>query len=220
MNSATALLTDDKDGLNLRNLQLAGLKKGFESFFDAREATNTTTGDLVESLSLVWGTAENAFITVTDVAEPLGTDTVEWRIPETMLSDSEEVVELSALIHLLLPDRIVKRIDYLRGLENEPGEEPMSAESLRSFVRFMTNNQGLLDPSVAVTPDGYVQAEWHEGKDKHLVVEFLPGELARYAAITPNIDKPERPNRMSGFLSISGVLDAVSPGGIRDWIFG
>ena len=109
MNSATALLTDDKDGLNFRNLQLAGLTKGFESFFDAREATNNTTGDLVDSFDLVLETAKNAFITITDVAEPLGTDTIEWRIPEIMLLDSEEVVELSALINLLLPDRIAKR---------------------------------------------------------------------------------------------------------------
>lgn len=213
----TALLTDDMDS-NLRNLRWAGLNQGFETLLAEDPEVNKTAGDRYTIVVEASAAAQEAFALV--LPDLPSTASIQWRTPATFLNESQEIDELLILSRPLLSERIADRLAYLHSLDDdlEPDQAPISAGSQKNFMQFMISRRQFTDPSIGVTPDGYIQAEWHLDKDNHFVIQFLPNGYARYVAVAPNSSKPEHPKRMSGFLPFEEVLKAVSPARVTDWV--
>lgn len=104
----------------------------------------------------------------------------------------------------------------LRAYQEDYGQS-LDAESLRTFMSFVSHHPELKRPIITATPDGNLFAEWKgdEGR-RYLGVQFLPTRQVRYVAIRPN---PQHVQciRSSGLVTADQLLAEIASHNVADW---
>lgn len=99
----------------------------------------------------------------------------------------------------------------------EEGDEPLSLESARGFVKLMCNFQKLGEPMIGIFPRGTLAVEWRIADDKHLLVQPLDGECATFALIGPADGESGGRYRLNGRGTIAKVIDTLQKEGVDRW---
>lgn len=99
----------------------------------------------------------------------------------------------------------------------EEGDEPLSLESARGFVKLMCNFQKLGEPMLGIFPRGTLAVEWRIADDKHLLVQPLDGERATFAFIGPADGDSGSRYRLNGRGAIAKVIDTLQREGVDRW---
>ncbi len=101
----------------------------------------------------------------------------------SVLTRSEQILDmLSVMGRSAIADRI-RQLDQMSddGGEDEPLIEPAS---LRALACFLLSERQLVDPEIAVSPNGMLLAEWASAGRGILAMEFLPNDTIRFAAVS------------------------------------
>ena len=107
-------------------------------------------------------------------------------------------------------DSIAKRLEYLQNLTiDDPDEQLIKLESLQRFALFVMGVGNVLpEPEIAVSPDGFAQAEWHIPDYGILVMEFLSSDLIDFAVIESSETSSQSLN-IRGTKSLEDTMDAI-----------
>ncbi len=134
-------------------------------------------------------------------------------------------------------EKIEKLIDYVRGgskiqfaqelavklnflnevVNEDPDEDSISIDSMRSFISFLQNTTNLKCPNVALTPSNEIHAQWRTAPNRHFAAVFLPTGETRFVIFTPNSKDPEMTDRISGLTSVDSLLETVQPHKVLEW---
>lgn len=112
-----------------------------------------------------------------------------------------------------LLDRLEPRIEELSqaALEEESeGQLPLSDHSLRGLAGFLNEiiGRGLhLVPSLVLTYEGEIRAEWRHSPDHRLALEFINSTDLEFVFFYPKPSFPEKTLRTSGSGSVTDFLD-------------
>lgn len=120
----------------------------------------------------------------------------------------------------LIPEKEVLA-DRLTGLLHDYQDDygqSLDAESLHTFIAFVSFHPNLKRPIITATPDGNLFAEWKadEGR-RYLGVQFLPTRQVRYVAIRPNPEHPQLRIRTSGVATTNHLLAEIPTHNVGDW---
>lgn len=99
----------------------------------------------------------------------------------------------------------------------EEGDEPLSLESARGFVKLMCNFQKLGEPRIGIFPRGTLAVEWRIADDRHLLVQPLDGERATFAFIGPADSDSSGRYHLNGRGTIAKVIDTLQREGVDQW---
>ena len=99
----------------------------------------------------------------------------------------------------------------------EEGDEPLSLESVRGFVKLMDIFQDLGEPMLGRFSAGTLSVEWRIADDKLLLVEPLGGDAASFALIGPSLTADADGFRLNGRGKIAEVIHALRKHGIDKW---
>ena len=109
---------------------------------------------------------------------------------------------------------IAERIGQLDRMMADEGEE-LDTTSLWLAADFLGSDHGLGAPQIGTTPAGEIQAVWKVPGDALVVMDFLPGKLVRFAALST--DRQTRPHPAPP--PISGVAEYPrAMGEIREFL--
>jgi len=109
-------------------------------------------------------------------------------------------------------------IEELRSIDDmEPGDEPLSFESVRGFVKLMDIFQDLGEPMLDRFSAGTLSAEWRIADDKHLLVEPLDGDNASFALIGPSPTAGADRFRLNGRGKIADVVATLRNNQVDKW---
>jgi len=111
------------------------------------------------------------------------------------------------------------RLAYLRSPEDmEDDESPLSLESARGFVNFVSDFQDLgKRPMLGLAPSGDLSVEWRLAADKHLGIWPLDGGHVAFAFIGPSSKSGEK-FRLSGKGTIAEVINILREHGVDQWV--
>lgn len=96
--------------------------------------------------------------------------------------------------------------------------QTLDAESLRTFVSFVSLHPELRRPIITATPDGNLFAEW-KGNDgiHYLGLQFLPSRQVRYVAVRPNPKHNHYRIRSSGLVTPDQLVAEIAGHRVLDW---
>ena len=112
-----------------------------------------------------------------------------------------------------LLDRLKPRIKELSqaAREEEPeGQLPLSERSLQGlfgFLNKMIDRDLYLVPSLVLTYEGEIRAEWRSSPDHRLALEFINSSDLEFVFFYPKPSFPEKTLRISGSGSVTDFLD-------------
>lgn len=140
--------------------------------------------------------------------------------PSMDASDLETMIKQVRKSDLSFADELADRLEVLVNVaqEEQPEGLVISADSLRSFVRFLQTETALKQPAVFLTPSGNFRAKWREASNRHLGIEFLSSDDVRFVVFAPDPVHPERTARNSGIMSSEALLQALRPYNVSMWV--
>ena len=113
-------------------------------------------------------------------------------------------------------EALAERIGQLARMIEDEGDE-LDAASLRLAAQFLCSEHGLGAPQIGATPAGEIQAAWKFPGDALVVMDFLPENLVRFAALATVGQDGRRPLPPSGVAA--GVAEqARAMGEIREFL--
>ena len=82
--------------------------------------------------------------------------------------------------HRSISNEVADRLDELRNqlYDRSAGEEPLNFDSVRWFLDYCVRRGAKERPLMTVTPDGIMQGDWCQGKDRRLTIRFFPDGMA------------------------------------------
>jgi len=99
----------------------------------------------------------------------------------------------------------------------DPGDKPLSLESVRGFVKLIDAFRDLGEPMVGRFSAGTLSVEWRIADDKHLLVEPLDGDNASFALIGPSLSAGEDEFCLNGRGKIADVVAALRNHQVDRW---
>jgi len=140
-----------------------------------------------------------------------------------LLSDDDKTIriishirsQLNITFAQQLADRLTSLTDVAK--EEVPQEAPIAPQSLSNFLGFLQSVPNLKCPTVVLSPEKNIRAQWRAGPNRHFVVEFLPTGDARFVIFSPDSNQPEKTIRLSGSTSIDSLLETTEPHGVLSW---
>lgn len=115
-------------------------------------------------------------------------------------------------------DALADRLEGLLQAYLEDYGQALDAESLRTFMAFVSHHPELKRPVITATPDGNLFAEWKGDKGRrYLGVQFLPTRQVRYVAIRPNPRHAPYRIRSSGLVTVDQLLAEITSYDVTDW---
>ncbi len=162
---------------------------------------------------LDWVSRSFSLITIR-TATQTAADVLRWR------STTEIVEDIAASTEICNADRIASRLSYLAEVcrEEAPEQAPISRSSLHDLEHFLRSVPTLDYPSLVVTFEGSIRAEWKGMPSKHLAIEFMGDQTVRFVIIVPDRQRPKQINRASGAAHINSVLELLHPYGLSEWV--
>lgn len=108
-------------------------------------------------------------------------------------------------------DTIAERLKVLHEtILEEQEEKPIVIESLQNFAQFIHEHSSLLpNPTIVITPDGFVQTVWRVHDYGTLVMNFLPSTDIMFAAIFTQYDLTSPRRKISGVLPPRRMMRCV-----------
>ncbi len=107
-------------------------------------------------------------------------------------------------------EKLSKRLRLLKELADEESDQsPMSLASIMDFISFFRSNNSLACPSLVLTRNGHIRAEWRANASRRLAIEFMGERLVRFVIFIPDPDRPNKINYLTGVLSLQSVLDTI-----------
>ena len=138
------------------------------------------------------------------------------------LADMDKVKKL--INHVRLEERIpysreiTDKLNYLfDAVNDDPEEDPISPESMKSFISFFKRTPNLKLPEIVLTPSNEIRAQWRVSNNRHFAVVFLPNEDVRFVLFKPNSKDPDKIDRMSGMTSVDSLFEIVQLHNVFEW---
>ena len=108
------------------------------------------------------------------------------------------------------------RLRYLMSAADEetaqdPGLAPLSVPSLTDFAEFLVAEPRIAKPSLTLTLEGHIRAEWRKDADHRVAAEFTGGGEAQLVVFAPRRNDPATVLRFSKRVSVSALAQAVEP---------
>lgn len=130
------------------------------------------------------------------------------------------IEDLAANTAICNADRIASRLFYLAEVcrEEAPEQAPISRASLHDLEGFLRSVPMLAYPSLVITLEGNIRAEWKGSPNKHLAIEFTGDQTVRFVIFVPDRQRPKQINRASGAAHIDSVLELLHPYGLSEWV--
>jgi hypothetical protein len=116
-------------------------------------------------------------------------------------------------------EHLARRLDSLMGAleeEEEPWAED-SPDSLRQMLLFLRAAPDLRCPIVTITPSATFRAQWQDGQNSHLAVDFLPDGQVRFVVFSPDPLHSDRVQRVSGIVSRPDLMRAIELYKVYRW---
>ena len=137
-----------------------------------------------------------------------------WRVELDRAASAPAIV---AILRAQARQTVADRIDYLHALaRDDPEEQPIALESLRSLARSLLRHRDLPDPEVGVSPNGLAQVEWtlpdvsaNQAGNGLLAMEFLTSPRIRFAALSAPYRAGVDRLTLHGTLGADETFDAV-----------
>lgn len=196
-------------------------KPNFDDVVSNEERFRSVFEELPEKWSHTYITSE--YPSVGKIAErPFETLSKElFELFDKKLPDDDKINELIKYIRnkstLQYREDIAAQLDYLyEEVRDDPEEEAILPDSLIYFINFLQNS-ALSCPDVGLTPLGEIDAEWHEGSNRHFSVDFLPTGEVRYVIFKSNPNDPEKTDRLSGITTTDSLIHTIRPHGVLNW---
>lgn len=92
-------------------------------------------------------------------------------------------------------------------VEEEHEHEPMSADSLRCFVRFLATVPNAHYPDIGLSPDGSLVVEWRLEARATYITEFLPDQRAVVLLILQDAQYPYQYRRITSTVPVGSLRD-------------
>ncbi len=140
-----------------------------------------------------------------------------------LLSDDDKTIKIISHIRSQLnrtfAPQLAERLTFLADVAKEevPQEAAIEPQSLSHFVGFLQSVPNLRCPTVVLSPEKNIRAQWRAGPNRHFVVEFLSTGDARFVIFSPDANQPEKTIRLSGSTSIDSLLETTEPHGVLSW---
>ena len=113
---------------------------------------------------------------------------------------------------------LAAKLNFLNEVVNEdPDEDSISIDSMRNFISFLQNTTNLKCPSVALTPNNEIHAQWRTAPNRHFAAVFLSTDETRFVIFTQNSKDPEMIDRISGLTSVDSLLETIQPHKVLEW---
>jgi hypothetical protein len=138
--------------------------------------------------------------------------------PESSLSDL--IDRFRKYPKIGFAERIAARLDYLLDVsrEEQPEQAPPAAASLEDFLAFLAATPGLAYPTIVLTPEGNVRAQWQRSRNEHFAVAFHGDADVRFVVFAPDPKHPYKTIRVSGGATLDSLMDLVRPYGVEHWV--
>ena len=121
-------------------------------------------------------------------------------------------LELIAALSLGGRHALAERIREVHAMTTDgtPDEPLIVLAALRELALFFLGQRQLADPEVGIRPDGLLQAEWASATGDVLAMNFMPGGVIQFAAVSAGAGASRR-HRVQGELPQEGALNAIRP---------
>lgn len=111
---------------------------------------------------------------------------------------------------------LATRLQYLMNAAEEeatqdPGLTQASIPSLTDFAEFLATQPRIAKPSLTLTWDGHVRAEWRKDADHRVAAEFIGDGTAKLVIFAPDPSDPARIVRFSRQVEVLALTQAVEP---------
>lgn len=111
-----------------------------------------------------------------------------------------------------------KRLMQLSRIAEEEGPDQLAMQkaSLRGFLVFLqSNTRKLSGPSLVLTYDGNIRAEWKRHVNHRVAIEFLNEVDVRYVTFIPNRKHATRVNRSSGTSTVDTLFEDIGVASLK-----
>jgi hypothetical protein len=138
-------------------------------------------------------------------------------------TEAEDIIAHVREIGLDYGARLSARLQFL--FESSKEEDPeliaISPNSLKDFFVFFRSlaTSALLYPDIVLSPAKNVRVQWQGEMNKRIVIEFLGSRRIQFVVFRPDPDDSENPIRLSGFSSVTSLLEEIVVPNKVDWIF-
>lgn len=108
------------------------------------------------------------------------------------------------------------RLRYLMSVTDEetaqnPELAPLSVPSLTDFAKFLAAEPRITKPSLTLTWDGHVRAEWRKDADHRAAAEFMGDGTAKLVIFAPEPSDPTRITRFSRQVEVPALARTIEP---------
>ena len=93
----------------------------------------------------------------------------------------------------------------------DPGLAPLSVPSLTDFAEFLAAEPRIAKPSLTLTWDGHVRAEWRKDADHRVAAEFMGDGTAKLVIFASEPGDPRKIVRFSRQVEVSALVQTVRP---------
>lgn len=109
---------------------------------------------------------------------------------------------------------LATRLQYLMSAAEEeaaqdPGLTQASIPSLTDFAEFLATQPRIAKPSLTLTWDGHVRAEWRKDADHRVAAEFIGDGTAKLVIFAPDPNDPTRVVRFSRQVEVPALVQTV-----------
>lgn len=99
----------------------------------------------------------------------------------------------------------------------EEDQDMLSVESFLSLAKFILLNNPPVVPSLVLTTNGHLRAEWRINSINRIALEFLADEEVRFVLFARNKRDRLKVTRISGSTTIADIFDEISEEHARDF---
>jgi len=146
----------------------------------------------------------------------------EFRIHESD-TEAHDIIAHVREIGLDFGARLSARLQFLfeSSKEEDPEQIAISPNSLQDFFVFFQSlaTSALMYPDIVLSPARNVRVQWQGEMNRRIVIEFLGNRRIQFVVFKPDPNDPENPIRLSGFSSVSSLLEEIVVRNKIDWIF-
>lgn len=148
-----------------------------------------------------------------------------YRQPASIIISRARNLIIESLTNRLLKSnfpKLAERIQYLFSesqIEDDEYQKDLNVESLQAFIDFYLQNTQFKEPSIVLTPEGYIRALWKESAKKFFRLEFVPNLDVRFVLFNPIDELPGKIERMAGSSIAGRVVSRLEEYDIHTWAY-
>ena len=115
-------------------------------------------------------------------------------------------------------EMVAERLEHLDELEQEEeNEEPISLDSVATFLSFLVAFSSRAEPGITVTPDGNIYATWKAEGGRHCGIEFAPMRAAKLVLMVPGEAETGSGVHIAGMMGSADLERTLRLHGVHAW---